>query len=175
VNPGISTVLPDLLYPLVLCRLLAQPLSPREVRVLAKPCSTCPASTAGRSETETVLNLGAPDVVVLVGPIPLLGLDIVAVIHGKQPDCLDLYPVLFRPAPPVRVSHACVADTPGLSVLLLWWAVLLGLSSLARYESAAWTAAIDLDASQLAADLRTVLDIAAARVPARILDSLHAA
>ena len=48
------------------------------------------------------------------------------------------------------------------------------LSSLARYEPDDWTAAIDFDASPLATDLRAVLDIAAERVPARILESLKA-
>jgi YaaC-like protein len=56
--------------------------------------------------------------------------------------------------------------------LLLWWALLLGLSSLARYHPAAWTAAIDLDASDLAVSLERVLDVAKERVPARILQSL---
>jgi hypothetical protein len=81
-----------------------------------------------------------------------------------------------RPDPHlVGYALPAVAGGPSPLPLLLWWALLLGLSSLARYESAAWTAAIDLDASPLAADLRTLLDIAADRVPARILDSLHAA
>jgi hypothetical protein len=56
--------------------------------------------------------------------------------------------------------------------LMLWWALLLGLSSYARYEPAAWTAALDLDRSELAAGLEGVLDLAAVRVPERVLDSL---
>jgi hypothetical protein len=78
---------------------------------------------------------------------------------------------------PELIGYAlpAVAGGPSPLPLVLWWALLLGLSSLARYESAAWAAAIDLDASPLAADLRTVLDIAAERVSARILDSLQAA
>jgi hypothetical protein len=83
------------------------------------------------------------------------------------------------PVPPypnlIGYALPAVAGGPSPLPLVLWWALLLGLSSLARYESAAWAAAIDLDASPLAADLRTVLDIAAERVPARILDSLQAA
>jgi len=73
----------------------------------------------------------------------------------------------------VRASSRC--RRPIALPLLLWWALLLGLSSLARYESAVWTAAIDLDASPLASDLRTMLDIAADRVPARMHDILHLA
>lgn len=67
-----------------------------------------------------------------------------------------------------------MAGGPSPFPLLLWWALLLGLSSLARYEPAAWTAAIDLDASELAVGLERVLDVAAERVPARILQSLRA-
>lgn len=42
-------------------------------------------------------------------------------------------------------------------------------------RTAAWTAAIDLDASPLAVDLQTVLDIVAEEAPARMLESLTAA
>lgn len=56
--------------------------------------------------------------------------------------------------------------------LMLWWALLLGLSSLTRYEPACWTAAIDLNSSELAVNLERVLDIAAEKVPQRILEHL---
>ena len=83
------------------------------------------------------------------------------------------------PPPPhtnfVGYALPAIGDGPSPFPLLLWWALLLGLSSLARYEPAAWTAAVDLDASPIAADLRAVLDTAAERVPARILESLKAA
>ena len=78
---------------------------------------------------------------------------------------------------PNYVGYAlpAIADGPSPLPLMLWWALLLGLSSLARYEPTAWTAATDLDSSPLAVDLRAVLDIAAERVPARIVESLKAA
>jgi hypothetical protein len=56
--------------------------------------------------------------------------------------------------------------------LMLWWALLIGLSSLARYRPAAWTAAIDLDQSALAVSLERVLDVATARLPWRIFQAL---
>jgi hypothetical protein len=59
------------------------------------------------------------------------------------------------------------------SPLMLWWALLLGMSSLARYYPAAWTEAINLDGSRLAVPLQQVLDVAATRVPARILAALR--
>lgn len=66
-----------------------------------------------------------------------------------------------------------VADGPAPSPLLLWWALLFGLSHLTRYHPAAWTSAVDLDKSVEAAPLREVLDVAAAQVPARVLDALR--
>jgi hypothetical protein len=66
-----------------------------------------------------------------------------------------------------------IAGGPSPHPLMLWWALLLGLSSLARYEPAAWTAAIDPDASELAVSLERVLDVASERVPVRILQSLQ--
>lgn len=65
-----------------------------------------------------------------------------------------------------------IANGPSPYPLMLWWALLLGLSSLARYEPAAWAAAIDLDSSELAVGLERVLDVAAERVPVHILDGL---
>lgn len=56
--------------------------------------------------------------------------------------------------------------------LMLWWALLLGLSSLTRYDPARWTAAIDVAASDLAISLERLFDVAEQRVPARILEGL---
>jgi hypothetical protein len=66
-----------------------------------------------------------------------------------------------------------IGSGPAPSPLMLWWALLLALSSLARYYPAAWVQAIDLDQSVLAAPLRQVLNVAADRVPARVLDALR--
>ena len=58
--------------------------------------------------------------------------------------------------------------------LMLWWALLYGLSSLARYEPATWTAALDLDRSEIAVGLERVLDLAEEHVPKRVLRELRA-
>jgi hypothetical protein len=55
---------------------------------------------------------------------------------------------------------------------MLWWCLLMGLSSLARYYPAAWTNAIDLGGSELAVGLERLLDAAERQVPIRILDEL---
>lgn len=57
--------------------------------------------------------------------------------------------------------------------LLLWWGLLLGLSSFARYEPAAWTAAVDPSSSRLAVSLERALDVAEVDVPNRILGALR--
>lgn len=56
--------------------------------------------------------------------------------------------------------------------LLTWWAVLVALSSLARYQPVAWTRALDPDTSQLAVQLERVLDEALAALPQLVLDAL---
>jgi hypothetical protein len=67
-----------------------------------------------------------------------------------------------------------VGGQPAPVPLMLWWALLLGLSSLVRYHPTAWTRAIDLDTSVLAAPLREVIDLAKVRVPERLLSALTA-
>jgi hypothetical protein len=59
-----------------------------------------------------------------------------------------------------------VGDGKGLlPPILLWWVLLFGLSLLARYEPAAWRAALDLDASAIADPLTELLDQALVIVP----------
>jgi len=57
-------------------------------------------------------------------------------------------------------------DSP--SPLMLWWALLYGLSILARYEPAVWTSALDLEQSPLAVGLEQVLRVAEERIPERV-------
>ncbi|WP_203818543.1 YaaC family protein [Paractinoplanes ferrugineus] len=70
------------------------------------------------------------------------------------------------------IALPAVGGHPAPVPLMLWWALLLGLSSLVRYHPTAWTRAIDLDTSVLAAPLREVIDIAKVRVPERLLTAL---
>ncbi len=58
------------------------------------------------------------------------------------------------------------------SELLSWWALLFGLSMLARYEPAGWMKALTLDASVLAAPLQELLGQALERVPDLVLAEL---
>lgn len=59
-----------------------------------------------------------------------------------------------------------------ISLLMTWWAVLLGLSSLARYEPASWRSGLDSDSSVIASLLEETLDRAQERVPELIHSAL---
>ena len=73
----------------------------------------------------------------------------------------------------VGIVQPAIGGGPSPSSLMLWWALLLGLSSLVRYYPAVWVRAIDLDESILASPLRQVLDVAMERLPVRVLDALR--
>lgn len=76
--------------------------------------------------------------------------------------------------PDKNVGHALPSLAGGAisSPLMLWWGLLIGLSSLARYHPGLWTATIDPDSSETAIMLEQVLDVAAERVPQRIYEAL---
>jgi len=59
-----------------------------------------------------------------------------------------------------------------LSPLMLWWVLLFGLSSIARYDPELWIAALDVNNSQLAVPIEATLDIALDALPELILDAL---
>jgi hypothetical protein len=70
-----------------------------------------------------------------------------------------------------RWLRPAVGGAP-LSSLLSWWALLFGLSMLARYEPAGWATVLDVESSQLAVPLEQLLDVALERVPELIIDAL---
>ena len=59
-----------------------------------------------------------------------------------------------------------------MSGLMTWWALLFGLSNLARYEPDEWTGALDVDASPLAIPLEALLGEALVALPHLILNGL---
>lgn len=60
------------------------------------------------------------------------------------------------------------------SPLMLWWALLFGLSLLARYQPAEWVSALDPDRSALAVPLEILLDEATKAIPHLVLEGLQA-
>jgi len=60
-----------------------------------------------------------------------------------------------------------------MTPLMTWWALLFGLSMLARYEPAGWSDALDLAASPVAAGVMELLDVAVERLPELVLEALR--
>ncbi len=60
-----------------------------------------------------------------------------------------------------------------LSPLMTWWALLFGVSMLARYHPAPWTHALAIDQSRDAMPLERALDEALEAVPLLVLDALR--
>jgi hypothetical protein len=63
-------------------------------------------------------------------------------------------------------------DGGEITILMTWWAALFALSSLARYQPAAWQAALDVDSSSVAVLLEDALDRAQDRLPELLLAAL---
>jgi hypothetical protein len=59
-----------------------------------------------------------------------------------------------------------------LTPLMLWWVLLLGLSSVARYDPELWISALDVDTSKQAVPIEAALDAAVVALPELILEAL---
>ena len=59
-----------------------------------------------------------------------------------------------------------------LSPLMLWWALLFGLSMAARYDPEMWVAELDVNESKAAVPIEAALDVALEALPELILDAL---
>ena len=57
--------------------------------------------------------------------------------------------------------------------LMMWWALLFGLSMLARYEPAGWNGMLDLDHNPIASHLIRLMDAAVDVVPELVLHVLE--
>ena len=68
----------------------------------------------------------------------------------------------------------CGTDFPP-SLLMTWWAVLYGLSMLARYHPVEWVRALDLDSSPVSVVLEATLDVALEVVPELVLEAIEVA
>lgn len=61
---------------------------------------------------------------------------------------------------------------PPPSPLMTWWALLFGLSMLARYHPAEWADALDRQSSTAAAELERTMDLAIEALPHLVLDAV---
>lgn len=67
---------------------------------------------------------------------------------------------------------AAAGSDQAFEPITAWWILLFGMSILARYDPALWSAALELDKSDRAVPLRLILDEALAAVPALVADAL---
>jgi len=72
----------------------------------------------------------------------------------------------------VRVFVPRIDGRDFLSPLMLWWLLLFGLSSVARYDPELWVAALDVNTSEQAVPIEAALDEALDALPELILAAL---
>ncbi|MFL6117528.1 MAG: YaaC family protein [Catenulispora sp.] len=85
----------------------------------------------------------------------------------------DLGVVQYRGRNDYLISPAMPGMASGLHPLLAWWAVLLALSSMARYEPTSWSRMIDVDACAEAVAIERLLDVALTEIPGMLLHALR--
>jgi len=68
-------------------------------------------------------------------------------MHPATKTTSDLGVLSYRSADDLVITPAIGSMSTGLHPMLALWAVLLGLSSLARYEPATWSRIIDINRS----------------------------
>ena len=84
----------------------------------------------------------------------------------------DLGVARYRSDDDFVITPAMGSMSTGLHPFLAWWAVLLALSSLARYEPARWSRMIDTDRSAEANAIEHLLEESTASVPSTALHIL---
>ena len=97
------------------------------------------------------------------------------VVQWKGRNALEIDTV----APPYRGTGPRLLiprlrDHDFFSPLMLWWLLLFGLSSVARYEPEIWIAALDLNSSEQAVPLEEAMDVALEALPELVLAALTA-
>jgi hypothetical protein len=100
-----------------------------------------------------------------------LGSTDVPLLESKTIDGLGV--ASYRSADDFMITPAIGSMSTGLHPMLVLWAVLLGLSSLARYAPASWSQMIDIDRSAEANAIENLLEQAIDTVPAAVIHSLN--
>ena len=119
---------------------------------------------------------------ILLGPSPVGGRASQATLQWPTEPSLEATPgtKAFRPMHDVAMNVGGrwflqpLLGTPPTAPrpLLVWWALLIGLSSLARYHPGTWTDALDIDAVPSGVELEMCLATAEKRMPLLIADAL---
>jgi hypothetical protein len=120
---------------------------------------------------------------VLIGPMPTVGAMTSAVIDWPTEPRPEATPgtKAFRAMPDVAIFvegswylQPPIGEPPSAAKpILVWWLLLIALSSLARYHPQTWTAALELNEARSAVELRSCLDIAQRRIPELLASALE--
>jgi len=135
---------------------------------LAKYPTAQPASVVHLGESESIATTQLPSGTAIQVSFSLA--------KDEQPILQDA--LVERRAPQHRFlgEHWLVPAVAGgvvLTPLMAWWALLFGLSMLARYHPASWVSALDLNSSPLAVPLEDALDQAMTAIPHLVLEALQ--
>lgn len=96
--------------------------------------------------------------------------DVPTNVHTRA-QCFDaIAPDYRRLGTRVLLPRAGTQDA--LSPLMLWWALLFGLSSVARYDPETWVSALAVNESEFAVPIEAALDAAIEALPDLILDAV---
>jgi hypothetical protein len=121
--------------------------------------------TPGMSEDSVVSQPGA------TGALPVFCWpDVPTNVHARAQRFEAIAPDYRRLGTHLLLPRAGAQDA--LSPLMLWWALLFGLSSIARYDPETWVGALAVNDSDLAVPIEAALDIALEVLPDLILNAL---
>jgi hypothetical protein len=115
----------------------------------------------------------------------LTGADVLRAIAPDGQECPKLgYPGSWDAHPKIddvapvhnwtgyRIIHPKLSTGDFLAPIMLWWVLLLGLSSIARYNPEAWISTLNVNDSPAAVAIEVTLDTALSAVPNLILQAL---
>lgn len=106
-----------------------------------------------------------------IGPLPVFCWpDVPTNVYARAQRLEAIAPDYRRLGTHLLLPRAGIQDA--LSPLMLWWALLFGLSSIARYDPETWVAALAVNDSELAVPIEAALEAALDVLPELILDAL---
>jgi hypothetical protein len=106
-----------------------------------------------------------------VGVLPVFcWRDVPTNVHARARHFEAIAPDYRRLGAHLLLPRAGAQDA--LSPLMLWWALLFGLSSVARYDPETWVAALAVNESEFAVPIEAALDAALEALPDLILGAL---
>lgn len=98
--------------------------------------------------------------------------DAVMTSHNQHPGFLNRVVPPYRQNPTRLLCPRLGDDSDHVWPLMLWWLLLFGLSSVARYDPELWVKTIDVNESPQAVPIEDALDLALEVLPELVLDAL---